>query len=222
MKTNLIQDYKIFEGRYHKQMPLLIQEGFQPLTSKDVMEYRIKAIQSKNKNEIDFWLNRYFDTADGLAYYDDSLIVVPNLQELLNINQDSKLRNRSLALSPEQYNQLSKEHEIIKRDKIISGEPLIKEQAKQHPIWLKLAQEDKSLLNEYADAIFAEEKEVYYFDKNMGIYLPNDQDKPSIRAWCLKGLHSGSYADASHALNSDYLDYRLLGMCPQNLEKLVK
>ena len=38
MKTNLVQgDYKVFEGRYNAQMPLLVQEGLTPLNSKDVM-----------------------------------------------------------------------------------------------------------------------------------------------------------------------------------------
>src|SRR3989344_7747914 len=217
MKTNLIQDYKVFEGKYNEQMPLLVQEGLTPLTVKDVMKYRLQAIQSKDKDEMDFWLNQYFDTVDGLAYHKGQLIVVPNSQELFNINQDSKLSNGSLILNDEQYKQLSKKYEVIKRSKVKTGNSLSKKEAKQHPIWLKLAQEDKSLLNEYVDAIFAKAKEVYDYDENMGIYLPNDQETPVMCDWCL-----GDLSGRSDAVAGDDLDYysRLLGRA-QNLEKKV-
>ncbi len=227
MKTKLIQNYKVFEGGYNTQMPLLVKEGLQPLTSKDIMQYRLQAIQGKDKDEINFWLKKYFDTADGLAYHGNKLIVVPNSQELLNIDQDSKLTNGSLILSSEQYEQLSKEHEVIKRNKIVSGKHLTKEKAKQHPIWLKLAQEDKSLLNEYADAIFAEAEEFYdnnNYNENMGVYLPpNDQNKPLMRGWFLR--NSVGRFDANAGNYSDY-DCCLLGVRAQNfgslLEEIVK
>ena len=224
MKTKLIQgNYQVFEGRYNEQMPLLVQEGLTPLTTKDVMQYRLQAIQSKDKDEMNFWLNQYFDTVDGLAYHKGQLIVVPNSQELLNINEDSKLNNGSLKLNDEQYKEISKKHEVIERNKIVSGKSLTKEQVKLHPIWLKLAQEDKSLLNEYTDAIFAKAKEVYDYDENMGVYLPDDQEQPAMRDWFLWGLDGRSNAFAGVVLGSDF---RLFGVRAQNLgstlEKIAK
>ena len=223
MKTKLIQrDYQVFEGRYNSQMPKLVQEGLTPLTVKDVMKYRLQAIQRKDKDEMNFWLNQYFDTVDGLAYHKGQLIVVPNSQELLNINEDSKLNNGSLKLNDEQYKELSKKHEVIKRNKITSEKSLTKQEAKLHPIWLKLAQEDKSLLNEYTDAIFAKAKEVYDYDENMGVYLPDDQEQPAMRGWCLWVLSGGSSASAG--VLSDV--FRLFGVRVQNLgstlEKIAK
>lgn len=111
MKTNLIQnqDYKVFEGAYNNQMPSLVKEGLIPLTVKDLMQYRIKAIQSKDKGEIDFWLNHYFDTVDGLAYFNRNLVVVPNSESLFNINQDSKLNQGAFVLTKDQYRKLSKD-----------------------------------------------------------------------------------------------------------------
>ena len=224
MKTKLIQgDYQVFEGRYNSQMPKLVQEGLTPLTVKDVMKYRLQAIQSKDKDEMNFWLNQYFDTVDGLAYHKGQLIVVPNSQELFNINQDSKFSNGSLILDDEQYKEISKKHEVIERNKIVSGKALTKEQVKLHPIWLKLAQEDKSLLNEYTDAIFAKAKEVYGYDENMGVYLPDDQEQPAMRDWCLRDLGGRSYASARDNL---YSNCRLFGVRVQNLgstlEKIAK
>jgi len=223
MKTNLIQgDYKVFEGGYNSQMPLLVQEGLTPLTSKDVMRYRLQAIQSKDKDEIDFWLN-YWGTVTGLAYYKGELIVIPNSQELLNINKNSKLNECSLILTQEQYEKLAKEHEVIKRTKIKSNKDLTKEEAKQNPIWQKLAQEDKSLLNEYVDAIFSEAKSKYDYNKNMGVYLPNDQENPALRSWYLGNLNDRSLAYARNALDGGV---RLFGVRAQNfgsiLEKIAK
>ena len=52
MKTTLVKDYKVFEGSYNTQMPLLNKENFNTLTTKDLMQYKIQAIQSKDKDEI--------------------------------------------------------------------------------------------------------------------------------------------------------------------------
>jgi len=211
MKTNLFQDYKIFEGAYNKIMPLLVKENYQPLTTKDIMLNRIKAIQSNNKQELDFWLNQYFDTPDGLAYHNNKLIIQPNSEHLLNING-------SLISTKKQFNELSKKYEVFNRNKIIADKSLTKQEAKEHPIWLKLAQDDKSLLNEYTDLIFAEAKEIYDYDKNMSIYLPNDQENPAMRDWCF-----GDLSNWSVAVTRDDPDYyaRLLGVRTQNLEAIL-
>ena len=217
MKTKLIQgDYKEFNGRYNEQMPLLVNEGLQPLTAKDVIQYRLQAIQSKDK--IDFWSSRYFDTVTGLAYHNGELVVIPNSQDLLNITQDFKLNSGSLILSSEQYKGLVKQHRIIKRKNIISGRDLTKKEAKNHPIWIKLAQGDKALLNEYTDAIFAETKTRYNYDENMGIYLPDDQEQPALRDWFLRYLGNRSRANAGGGLGGDS---RLLGVCVRNLEQVL-
>lgn len=218
MKTSLIQDYKVFEGIYNQIMPLLVKENYQPLTTKDVISNRIKAIQSNNKQEQDFWLNQYFDTTDGLAYYNNQLIVQPNSNLLLNINPDSKLNNGSLTLTPDQFNELSKKYEVFNRNKIKHGNSLTKQQAKEHPIWLKLAQDDKSLLNEYTDLIFSKAKEIYDYDENMGIYLPNDQENPAMRDWYLWYLSGRSYASTRYDLGSLT---RLFGVRTQNLDQLL-
>ena len=90
METILItkKDYTLFKGSYNTQMPLLVSQGFRPLTTRDIMQYRLQALQSKDKYEIDFWLNDYWDSVTGLACYNGNLIVDPNSQELLNVNQN--------------------------------------------------------------------------------------------------------------------------------------
>jgi len=235
MKTDLVQNYRIFEGRYNEQMPLLVQESLTPLTAKDVMEYRIKAVQSKNIDEIYFWLKCHWDTITGLAHFNGQLIVVPNSELLSNINPESRLVNGSLPLTIDQYKELSKKYEVIRRDKVISGRDLTEKQAKEHLIWLKLAQDDKALLDEYAGLvlfskakrvqgykallieyaglIFSKAKRVYGYNVNMGIYLPKDQENPALRSWRLKHLNHRSGA----SVKIDLGNYtRLFGACAQN------
>ena len=215
MKTDLVQNYRIFEGRYNEQMPLLVQESLTSLTAKDVMQYRIKAVQSKNKDEINFWLEHYWDTVTGLAHFNNELIVVPNSELLSNINPESRLVEGSLPLTQKQYEELSKKkkYEVIEREKVISGRYLTEREAKEHLIWLKLAQEDKALLKEYVGLIFTEAKRVYGYNVNMGIYLPKDQENPALRSWRLKHLNHRSGA----SVKIDLGNYtRLFGACAQN------
>ena len=214
----------VFYGRYIEQMPLLVNQGLQPYTSKDVMQRRVEALQHNDKDEISFWLNSYWHnsywhTSDGLAYHKGNLIVAPDSELLRNITPNPKLRNGALVLTLEQYIELFKQHEFIRRDKVILGKPLTKEQAKKHALWIKLAQEDRALLNEYVDLIFAKAREVYGRDENMGFYLQNDQEDPLMRAWGHRDLYDGSDADARISL--DEIDTRLFGVRAQNLEALL-
>lgn len=252
METNLLQDkdYKVFVGGYTTQMPLLVKQGFTPLTAKDVMEYQIKAIQSKDKQvcEYAFWLTHGWNTVDGLAYFKDNLIVVPNSQELLNINLNSKLSHRDyktsemfgeLVLTQEQYDPLAKKYDVLKRSKMIINERLTKKQAKQHQIWLRLAQGDKALLNEYVDAIFTKAKKPYsdfnggypygascaqYIGENrkMEISLPLTFDGPHMTNWVLCELtgNLGLGAQIIGFFEKDK-DCVLLGTRAKNLEELV-
>jgi len=113
---------------------------------------------------------------------------------------------------------LLKENEAIKRDKIISGRNLSKKEAKDHPIWNKLAQDDKSLLDDYVEAIFDKVREVNSYNENMGIYLPDDQDVPLLRCWRLRGLGIRSGANA----RGDFCDdARLFGVREKNLESIL-
>jgi catalase len=73
-KTKLIQDYWKLSNTYTNLMPFLISEGLTPLTSKEIMEYRIKAYEDKEESEIDFWLKQGWDTTDGIALRHNELL----------------------------------------------------------------------------------------------------------------------------------------------------
>lgn len=210
---------KAFYGKYKEQMPSLIQEGLTPYTFRDVMQKRVEALNSKNAEQIEFWLNQYFYTSTGLAYHDGNLIVIQDSDLLKSINSNSGIKDHSLILTPEQYNKLSKQYEVIKRNKVKIEKSLTKEEAKNHKLWLNLSGNDQALLNEYADLIFAEAKKTYKYDENMGVYLPNDQKDPALRAWCAGSLVYGSGVDGRYGFDRDYV--RLFGVRAQNLEALL-
>jgi len=225
MKTKLIQDYKVFEGNYNSQMPLLVEEGLIPLTFKEIMKYKVGAIKSKGNKEMYFWLNSYWDTSTGLSYFNKELIIIPNSELLININEESRLSNGSLISNEDYFNELKKNYEVIKRDEIISGKSLTKEQAKNHKIWNKLAEEDTRLLNEFVELIFAKTKEIYGYDENMGIYLPDDQEIPSIRSWYINSQYISNLGDLSNAADawSDLnRSARLCGVSQKNFGSLLE
>ena len=147
-----------------------------------------------------------------MVYFNNDLIVVSNFKELLDINEKSDLNDGALEVK-EQYEKLLKENEAIKRDKIISGRSLSKKEAKEHPILNKLAQGDKSLLDYYVEAIFDKAWEVHGYNENMGVYLPDDQNVPLLRSWCLRYLDNGSNAVAWYDFNCDA---RLFGVRKKN------
>lgn len=206
MKTYLIKDYRIFEGSYNTQMPKLIKSGLQPLTAKDVMQYKVKSLQSNNPDEINFWLNKSWDTVSRLVHHDGKLIILPNLQLLYNI-------------TPEQFKELSKKYEVLQRNKIIYGKPLNEREAKENSILIELAEGDKVTLSECIEAIFAKAKKDFSYNRNMAIYLPNDRDDPTIHTWSFRNLYEGSSIDARIGLFSKS---RLLGFREQDLERIIQ
>ncbi|TKJ16907.1 hypothetical protein CEE44_00015 [Candidatus Woesearchaeota archaeon B3_Woes] len=213
-ETRLIQDkeYELFHGAYCNMMPLLRQEGFRPLTSKEIMSYRVKALQSQDKNEREFWLEKVdapyehrsdtesnFNTSDGLVSYGEHLMVVPNAEILLNIHEtgscgcrfvtfSKKRPTGALELNLDQYNELSQKYESFKYGELLLNRELSENEARNHPLWLKMAQDDRALLEEYVDCIFREFKDN---EKNM-VFYPLTEGYPEAPPLMLN-LELGSF-----------------------------
>ena len=79
-----------------------------------------------------------------------------------------------------------------------------------------LARGDKSLLNEYANYIFAQGKKRFGYDNAMGVFLSSTNgNSPEMRAWCVDWLVGRSDADGGVHLGSG--DGRFLGIAPEAL-----
>ena len=196
MKTNLAQNYGMYQGRYNAQMPLLVEKGLTPLTTKDFMMYRIKALQSGDKAEIEFWFNRCWDSSTTIVQHQKKIMIVHTPDQILSITSKVKLDDGALGLTVEQFRELARHHEVFDRRKIKSGEWLPKHRAKENRYWIEFAQGDRATLNEFADQIFAEGMARSNKDRNMLVLLPEERENPTMHAVYFKLLNGRSYASA--------------------------
>src|SRR3989344_5340709 len=100
LKTELIKNYREKEGAFTEVVPSLIKEGYKIYNLADYMRLRIAAIKIKheysinnpnfNDNEVKSFVDRKFDTLDGLIDYENNLFIDPNSKFLAGINRDSK------------------------------------------------------------------------------------------------------------------------------------
>lgn len=194
-KTNLIKDYWVLDNTYVNLMPFLASEELISLDSKEIMEYRIKAYETGDQSEIDFWLKHSWDTTDGLAIRHNKIfrnnsgdlesdpnreaVFIPHSRHLLSINSNSNVREGVLVISNPEFDELAKQYGILKKEDGIDERYLNKDQAKQSRFLLKLAREDKHLLNNYIDVIFSfakDEKRIYKKGAFMSIsFYPTEE-----------------------------------------------
>ena len=96
------------------------------------------------------------------------------------------------------------------------GDAITSKDAKSNPLWQALARDPK-LLNEYVDLIFAQAKQQFDYDKNLGVYVRDasdvSKDAATMRSWFVDGLEDGS--DASGRIDLDYSVGRLVGVAPE-------
>lgn len=180
--TRLLANYELYEGAYTDSMPRLIEEGFIPLTICDIMRYRVEALKIQDSEEIDFWLNTSWPSCDGVIYFNNNAVVIPDSDLLKRINTDRKFDARkihdrfvdgiameemyqtigdrlesrmhlSYLLTEEEYKELSQKYGVLDRDQMVLRKNLTKKQARTHPLWLRAAQ-DRNVLDEFVERLF--------------------------------------------------------------------
>ena len=209
---NLVKEYSVFEAdKYKNLMPQLRNAGLRPLNTADIMREKLEALNTKNLQLVAFWLDRYFDTVDGIAYNNGERKIVLDAKPLLEIQSNSNLNEGALILQPKyDYGKLEGEKFSLRQlQKAGIDRRLSEDEAINHPVWLALARGDKHLLREYRDAIFAEIKIRYSDKQGMGVYLSSEQKHPSMRAWAVSALSNRSGAYDRHGLGGNA---RLVGV----------
>jgi len=208
---NLVKEYSVFEAdQYRNLMPQLRSAGLRPLNMADVMREKLEALSNKDLNLAAFWLDRYFDTVDGIAYSNGKRKVAYNPKQLVNIESNVDLSNGALIITPDEYkNSQGEEFSVKELENAGLGRRLSKEEVTTHPFWLALARGDKHLLREYRDVVFAEIKRRYDGNEGMGVYLGSEQQQPSMRALFVGDLYYMSDALGSNDLS---LNARLVGV----------
>ena len=206
------QKFKEFYGRNVEQMPLLIAEGRTPLSVAGLMQRRLET-RTASAEVKSSWMDNYFDTGDAVVYHPNGNVkIVLDSQTLREMNSQSKRNGGALVLGEDVYNALQGE-EFNREQLGILETSLSTRGVKFHPVWRALARDEK-LLNDYTDLVFAEAKQKFKYDTNMGVYLGTAQGKtPEMRAVYVLGLESRSVVDGRYYLGS--LDGRLVGVAPE-------
>ncbi len=210
------EKFKEFYGRNTEQMSKLIAEGRSPMSTAQLMTRRLELRNSDDSELRASWNDNYFDTGDGALYLPDGGLVVDyDAQALRGMTPESKLVGGALAL--EGYNA---EGPIFSREelgKMITGRGLTLEEAQNHPIWRAFARGDKHLSRDYAGMIFADNKERFGYDTNMGVWLDSSpSDAPKMRAWLVGRTSDRSYAYGYIYLGDD--GGRLVGVASETQE----
>jgi hypothetical protein len=196
-----------FEGRNVDKMQELIAKGMTPLSVSGLMQRRLQA-QYGSESVRNSLMNNYHDTGDGIAYHPDGRIkIVPDANPLREMNPESRLVNGALVLPDGMYEKLEG-HEFTRKDiQKYVGDSISSKDAKSNPLWQALARDPK-LLNEYVDLIFAQAKQQFDYDKNMGVYVKDASDVPkdaaTMRPWFVGRLEDRSGAYGGDVLVSSY------------------
>ncbi|MCD4666540.1 hypothetical protein K8R47_01895 [archaeon] len=209
-------DYKEFYGANHKQMPNLIADGRVPMSVSGLMRKRLEVLTGGSEDVKSAWHDNYFDTGgDGIGYNTNgNAKIVLDSKLARDLNKKSKLRNGALVLPEGMYKSL--EGPEFTRDdlgKYATSNVLTLDEVKSNPIWLALARGDQDLLNEYADMVFAQTKQRFGYDKNMGLWVSGKPKEPNMRLWCVSRLGCGSSASGDSYL--DCSNGRLVGVAPE-------
>jgi len=206
--------YKEFYGRNTERMPQIMAEGRVPMSTATLIQRRLDTRNAETDYKSS-WMDNYFDTGDAVVYHPNGNIkVVLDSQTLREINPKSQLSSGALVLADGAYETLQGTEFTRKELEAHVGNSLSREQVKSNPIWKVLARDD-GLLADYTDHIFAEAKQRFGYDSNMGVYLADKQKIPTMKAWCVRWLDDGSYADGGDSLDCE--SGRLVGIAPEAL-----
>ncbi len=218
-----IGKYEEFYGRNIEQMPLLLAENRIPLSSAMYWKRRLEIANDKKVSpEVrSFWIEKYSDESDLIAYDSKQkggrlkfVLTVDNKNEIteqgltaLKLINSQEERSYGAVVLGERYIELPGIE--VSRDDFLSDTALTYNQILENKALRILSRhpdevpsefaEDKNLLKEYGEFVFAETKKRFGYTENMGVYL----DQPNfsnLRALCLYGL-----GDRSGVGGGDYL-----------------
>ncbi len=221
-----------YNGRNVDKMPQLLADGRVPMSTFQLMNYRIN-----DSDRFPDWKNLYFDTSDLIAYSSkgdgkvkfiftvgkDGKITNNGKNALKLINPDSKISSGAIELG-DQYQSLEG-IEVAIGNLGRTENHLIQSEILGNKVWRILARhpdevpkefaEDPNLLKEYSTWVTNQTKS----DKNMGVYIDYLDKSPKLRAWFVYGLGGWSLADGGDDL--DGVSGRLVGLAPEAQNTII-
>lgn len=182
-----------FEGEYRAKMFELVQAGFTPWSTENIMDAR-NAVPS----EYPLW-NNYFDTDFGIAGTKKKIYLAPYSARLRAVTPQTRLTYGGGGL-PLREDALD-EARTYNRNDLILDRNLTEEEARGSQVWLDFADGDQKRVEKYVENTFRFGKDRFNYDKMMGIFVPQDKE-PIERAVVLGSLYDRSRADGGNHLGS--------------------
>ena len=204
--------YEVYSGSNVKQMSKLVADGRVPASVSQIMQRRLN-LRNDETGVKTFYMDNYFDTGDAVVYHPNGDVkVVLDSQHLREMTPDTPRNSGALIIGEDVYKALQGEE--FKKGKLgKTSDWLSAKEAKAHPVWKTLAR-DQALLDDYVDYIFAEGKQRFNYDTDMGVFPSSAQgNTPEMRAWFVVRLEGGSGVDGGIDLGDG--GGRLLGIAPE-------
>lgn len=201
-------DLKVFDGPNQKQMPKLAAAGFVPANAAQIMRGRLEG-------KLDWYCD--YDSSNVILYHPDGdpVKLVWDSEDLLrNLTSRSVVRRNALVVHDGAWDSIDGEVFSMTELAISTSKRQPKERTKHNLLWHWLANDDRKLLGEYVDAMFARVKAWRgCYNEAMGASIDNacDPDRATVlRLWCLGGV-SSNRGGAYCGIHTGY-DGRLVGV----------
>ncbi len=206
--ANFGQESRLFTGTYIDIMPDLIEQKLTPVNPAMVMDRRIEAAKSKDERLIEALWDNYWDTNFGaaaakdltLTAWQEKIYLHPNSRFLLSSFPDANLITGGVPLNTAD---IDSSFFISERGEHILGRQLTEKQARNHKLWLALADNSQERLNNYVEQAFRLGRNRHGYKEMMGIYVPYDSQL-ILRDFYLSRLSNWSIANSCRDLADDY------------------
>ena len=201
---------RIFEGPHRFDVEAAVRaDGRKVASIEALLEYRLKALDSGNKTEIDRAWNKGYDSSTWAAYWRDQI----KIGEGFSMPENAKLENGTLQRTVEQYKALN--GKVFSRKDLgaagLFNDWLPKEKVLKHPVWRTVG---GKAFPRYVDAQFRKYKNAMGFS-----ILDLETETPEQRPLVLNGGY-GRWSDLDGYWDLG-LDARLVGVREKNLSSKV-
>lgn len=205
--------YFVREGQLRTMFSQFREEGIVPLSLAVILERRAHSSASGwFESSLDSCTSIVYPAKEAYAESERRFKVCSVSERVLALKRDTPLIQGALPL--ESYESVRGQEFL--RKKVILGEDLKEEEAREHPVLLSFCQGDRSLLQTVVEKDFSEARRRGFNDKRMGLYLGDELSVPSERAACVVRLVSWSQFFGGFHLDGGY--WRLVEVAPEALE----
>ena len=191
--------YQPFPGKVIEQMPILLADGREPVSTAHTADRRLYADEEVRPK----WRNNYVFTGDAPVYNGEGEVkLVLDSQDLREVNPQSSLypNTGALVLSPSRWKALrgKKVMPLSQKDlQELNGKGYTRQTAKQSDVW-RFILRSKKRQNDYADLV----ADATQSDDIMRVYFDLEQyNLPVLRPLVLLGFGDRSFAVGNDILN---------------------